>query len=290
MRIIFLLLAMTAVWGQESKLSVSDPAWNGFEVRFLTKVEPPGENAQARLPGAIIVEQGRAHHLIDDAANKRTFGYDLWVTPEAAGNTVQLRIAPMQFANGKPYSVQPGWTLIELPKYPVIPKVKTGDTVALDLLVNPATGQKVTDYLTVVRRGEVAPGAARDFSLADVELSLYQPRVLLNGKLVEATANFQNATAGAVVWLYLAGHGRFVLSLFPNEKLGFQKNGVAAAHAFVFREGSTEYRFECANAVAPGSGPYDLYVVHEAGWRPGGVGEPFMIGSADKAEWVVGKH
>ena len=120
--------------------------------------------------------------------------------------------------------------------------------------MNPATGQKVTDYLTVVRRGEVAPGTARDFSLADVELSLYQPRVLLNGKPVEATANFQNATAGAVVWLYLAGHGRFVLSLFPNEKLGFQKNGVAAAHAFVFREGSTEYRFECANAVAPGSG------------------------------------
>ena len=61
---------------------------------------------------------GRAHHLIDDAAHKRTFGYDLWVTSEAEGNTVQLRIGPMKFANPKAYVVQPGWTFVELPKYP----------------------------------------------------------------------------------------------------------------------------------------------------------------------------
>jgi len=32
--------------------------------------------------------------------------------------------------------------LLAPPKYPVIPNLKVGDTVALDLLVNPATGQK----------------------------------------------------------------------------------------------------------------------------------------------------
>ena len=79
-------------------------------------------------------------------------------------------------------------------------------------------------------------------------------------------------------------------SLFPNEKLGFQKNGVTSAETLTFREGATEYRVECASAIAPGSGPYNLYVVHETGWRAGGMEEPFMIGAADKAEWVVGKQ
>jgi hypothetical protein len=41
-----------------------------------------------------------------------------------------------------------GWTFLGLPKYPAIPNVKQGGTVALDLLVNAATGQKVVDYRT----------------------------------------------------------------------------------------------------------------------------------------------
>jgi hypothetical protein len=273
MKILLFALMITSLWGQKSKLSVSDPTWNGLEVRFLTKVEPPGENAQARLPGAIIIEQGRAHHLIDDAAHKRTFGYDLWVTPEAGGNTVQLRIAAMKFENGKPYSVQPGWTLIELPKYPVIPKVKIGETVALDLLVNPGTGQKIVDYLTVARRQEESP--TQDFRLADVELSLLEPQVRVNGKLVAST---KAGTLGQVVWLYLPGQGRFSLSLFPNEKRGFTRNGTAAADTFTFRQDSTGYRVECSSPVVPGSGRYNLYVRHEPGWYPGPE-NAFVIGS-----------
>jgi hypothetical protein len=289
MKIVLFALAVTALWGQESRLSVSDPAWNGLEVRFLTKLEPPGENAQARLPGAIITGQGRAHHLIDDAAHKRTFGYDLWVTTEAGGTTVQLRISPMKFANGKPYSVQPGWTLIELPKYPVIPKVKIGETVALDLLVNPGTGQKIVDYLTVARQS-VRPeeSASHDFTLADVELSLLRPRVLVNGKEVASTTV---GMTGQVVWLYLPGHGRFSLSLFPNEKRGFSKNGTAAADAFTFRQDSTGYRVDCSGPVAPGSARYNLYVRREPAWYPGPEDTFLIIGSNDlNSELTIEKH
>ena len=281
-------LAATALWGQESKLSVGDPSWKGIDVQFVTRVEPPGENPRGRLPGAVITDAGRAHHIINGPAHKRSFGYDLRLEPSADGNTVQLRIEPLKFSPEQKYSVEPGWTLLAPPKYPVIPNLKVGDTVALDLLVNPATGQKIVDYLTLQRSGGAA--AAHDFSLADVELLLNQPRVRVNGKLVEATATYRAGVSGAVVWLYLAGHGRFVASLFPNEKLGFQKNGVTSAETLTFREGATEYRVECASAIAPGSGPYNLYVVHETGWRAGGMEEPFMIGAADKAEWVVGKQ
>jgi hypothetical protein len=283
-----LALAATALWGQDSGLSVRQSSWKGIEVGFVTKVEPPGENGNSRLPGGVSSNAGRAQHIIQDREHKRYFGYDVQLEPSEDGSTAQVRIEPLSPSSFTAATAGLGWTLLALPQYPVIPGVKVGDTVELDLLVNAATGQKIVDYLTLWRRQGGALGRLRDFSLADVELSLIRPRVQVNGKLVEAMANFQGGTSGAVVWLYLAGHGRFVLSLFPNEKLGFQKNGVAAADTLSFRDGSTEYRVECGAPVAPGSGPYNLYVLHEA-WHSRGA-EPFIVGSADKAEWVVGAH
>lgn len=284
-RVALIALAVTALWGQESKLSVSDPSWKGIQVQFLTKMEPPGDNGRGQLPGAIITDQGRAHHIIEDAAHKRYFGYDLRLEPDVYGITVQLRIEPLKLSNPHVYSVGSGWTMLALPKYPLISNLRVGDTVALDLLVNPATGQKIVDYLTL-KRSETT---AHDFSLGDVEMFLDQPRVQVNGKLVEATANLELGMSGRVVWLYLAGHGRFVLSLFPNEKLDFQKNGVVAANTVTFREGSTEYRVDCRSAIAPGSERYNLYVLHEPGWRAYSSTEPFEFGAADKAEYLVGK-
>lgn len=276
MRLVWLVLVASALLAQESRLSVSDPAWNGIMIRFLTRVEPQKENAQTRLPGAVIIEHGRIHHLIDDAANKRTFGYDLWVTPDASGSTVQLKIAPLEFLRKTAYSVQAGWTLIELPKYPTIPKVNVGETVALDLLVNPSTGQKIVDYLTVTRQSSPQQSSTpHDFTAADVELSLMRPQVSANGAMI---ARSTLGMSGQVVWLYLPGHGRFSLSLIPNQKRGFAKNGTAAGNTFTFREGTTEYRVECNAPVAPGSGPYNLYVRHESAWYPGPE-DTFLIGS-----------
>jgi hypothetical protein len=285
---IALALAASSLQGQESNLSAGGgPAWNGLDVRFLTKLEPPGANARAQLPGAVIGEgNGVAHHIIDDAAHKRSFGYDLRLQPAADGLSAQIRIEPL---NAPRYSVQTGWTMIGLPKYPVIPNVRLGDTVALDLLVNPATGQKIVDYLTLERADHPDPNRAHDFSLADVILSLDRPRVLINGKPVESTSDFLGGTAAAVVWIYIRGHGRFILSLFPDEKLGFRKNGLTGANALTFRDGATEFRVECSSSVAPGDGPYNLYVVHEAAWHPYSPDDSIEVGSADNAQWIVGK-
>ena len=71
----------------------------------------------------------------------------------------------------------------------MIPKVRVGDTVAIDLMVNSATGQKIVDYLTLRHTGTSAPVQPHDFSLADAELSVNEARVSINGKLVEATAH-----------------------------------------------------------------------------------------------------
>jgi hypothetical protein len=286
---IALALAASSLQAQESSLTAGGgPEWKGLDVRFLTKVEPPGSNARAQLPGAVLAEgDGVAHHIINDDAHKRSFGYDLRLEPATDGLSAQVRIEPL---NAPRYSVQTGWTMMRLPKYPIISNVRLGDTVALDLLVNTATGQKIVDYRTLERADRPDPKRAHDFSLDDVMLSLDRPRVLVNGKPVESTGNFLGGTAAAVVWIYLRGHGRFILSLFPNENLGFQKNGLTGANALTFRDGASEFRLECSSSVAPGDGPYNLYIVHEPDWRPYSAADPIEVGSADKAQLIVGKR
>ena len=66
----------------------------------------------------------------------------------------------------------------------------------------------------------------------------------------------------------------------------------AKANTLTIREGSTEYRVDCAGAIAPGPGRYNLYVEHEPGWRPSGgdAGMPFLLGAADKAQQLAGKR
>lgn len=116
-------------------------------------------------------------------------------------------------------------------------------------------------------------------------MTLDQPELSVNRKL--AMARKPGGVSGAVVWLYIADHGRFILSLVSNEKLGFKKSGVVSADGILFREGSTEYRVHCNSRVAPGSGAYNLCLIHEPDWRPP-TAAGFRLGSAGKAEWVVG--
>lgn len=266
------------------------PSWKGFSIRFEPRVEPDGHGLSDELGGTVIDLIGGVvgQRFIDDPAHKRSFGYDVRLEPSGDGVTAQIRIEPLHAAQ---HAIQSGWTQfglpMGLPKYPTIPGLRLGDTVALDLLVNPSTGQKIVDYLTLERQPE--PPRVHDFSLADVKLHLDKPRTVINGQLLESTAHFQGSIGGAIVWIYLEGHGRYVMSLFPNQKLGFRDEGMVAENVLTFRDGTTELRLECGSAIAPGDGPYSLYVLREPGWRPRGTSDPVAFGAADSAELALGK-
>ncbi|HXB69569.1 MAG TPA: hypothetical protein VNY05_15060 [Candidatus Acidoferrales bacterium] len=273
--------AAVGLFAQGGGLTVSSPSWKGLEIHFETKIEPPG----TLLPGGVISGPDSAHHIINDAAHRRAFGYNIGLDPDQNGQTAQIRIERWNPAESK-VTFHAGWTFLELPKYPLIPNVRVGETVALDLLVNSSTGQKVVDYLTLRRHGDMdLRSASHDFAVADAELMLAEPRLFLNGKL---EAEDSAGVSGTVIWLYLMGHGRFVLSLIPHDKLGFVRNGVVSRNGLLFRDRGVEFRVECDSRIAPGSGTYNLYVREEREWRPDG-GAPFRIGSADSAELVVGK-
>ena len=263
------------------------PAWKDFSIRFVPKIDPGGVSVPDDLGGAIIDPSvtGIAQRFIYDEKNKRSFGYDIELEPSADGSTAQLRIEPL---HAPERAVRNGWGMwglpLGLPKYPVIRGLKIGDTVALDLLVNPATEQKLVDYLSIIRAGTTGEHP-HNFSLDDVWLTLDTPRVTIDGKALTPRNQHSNV-GGRAVWLDVGGRGRFLLSLFPNEKLGFRKSGTTESNTMTFQMEGMVFRVECASPIAPGSGPYNVYVLREA--NPGSLPTgQFGVGAGGPVEKLL---
>ena len=280
-----LLLCMTAALALpvEAQMSVSDPSWSGVEIQLEARIEPGGQ----KVGGAVLTNKGHFSRTLFDSKQGRYYGYDLFVEPRGA--VFQVRIEPLSLSTSELAArqiVDSSWTPIPLVKYPVIPQVPAGAVVSIDLLQNPATGQKVVDVLTFKSTAPapaVASGPPRDFSISDVEIRLESPRVSVNGQIVDASLQVGGSVSGQVLWFYLPERGRFAFSIQPNRD--YRRAGEIFDKTMDFTVGGDQYHVQSAAPIAPGSGRFHLYVLDEPHWRPvGGSGSSMILGAAISAD------
>ena len=269
---IVVLLVVIAAVPAAAQVSVSDA--HGIEVQMTARMEP----GSARIPsGVIAAHVGRFHRVVLDRSQRRYFAYDLLVDPKDGSRAFQVRIEPFSLSAtdlAETQMVDPSWTHVPLLKYPLVPDVRAGDTVAIDLLENPATGQKVVDYFVFKRSNATAAAElspVRDLSLADVELRLEDFRISVNGTVLDASTRVGGSISGAALWFYFPERGRFVMSLLPNPKLGFRRAGEVTNGSLTFTEGRERYDIKSTSRIVPAGGRFNLYVLHDPKWRPTGV-------------------
>ncbi len=173
--------------------------------------------------------------------------------------------------------------------------VHTLDVIAVDLLVNPETRQKIVDYVVlqepsrgwsfdwpIRREFAYAPGNARDFTVEDAGLRLVAPSLSINGRIEEADPHID--LSGTTIWVYVQNRGRYLLSLVP--QTGFRKAGDVRGTSLTFTSGADRFVIGSVSPVAPGDGPFNLYVMEQAGWKPAGAnGSPrIMFGAAERGD------
>jgi hypothetical protein len=281
-----------------------------FGFYWETHLEPPVPALADGVGTLVLLRNGIIHRVVLDPPRRVYFGYDVAVTPLPAKDSYRIEFQPLSLAPSDRQRVlgeaASGFTLLPAPAFPAAQTIRSGDVLALTLLTNATTGQKIVDYVTVqepsrkfrgfdgVReRGfTFAAGAPRDFTVADAELTIRDPRVTVNGRPVESTADYYSQEAGAVVWIYLPGRGRYLLSLTPNPALGFRRAGEVRGSTLRFTAGDVNVALTSAAAIASGRSAFNLYVLHDPGWKPtyanANVGA-FMMGAADRPEYLVGK-
>jgi hypothetical protein len=145
---VFLLIA-SAAWG-ESLMSGTSSS-NGVSVELDTRLEP-GEPPITKHGGGTLTEKEVIKRHIGNFDNQTYFGYDLTLERLANGKVrmrfTRLTMTPKQMT--QLFKEVRRWTPLAPPKGELATlEVRPGETVALDLFVNPRTGQKVTEYLTV---------------------------------------------------------------------------------------------------------------------------------------------
>jgi len=291
-RISFLLVFhfTGAIWAQ---LMTGNGVVNGVSFSYETHLEPP-DPPISKIGGGALTQNDIVKRHVCDFAQKKCFGYDLTMKPLPDGQFrfefSPLTITPKQME--EIFDDVKGWTLLPMPQHPATQILRAGDTLALDLFVNPSTGQRIVDYIKVQGghgRPLPASGPVQDFSGGEGWLEIRAPRLAINGKPLEATANYQGGVGGSAVWIYVNGRGRFIFSLAPRWDLGLQKAGEIRGSTLTWRWGGDEFTLNADKRIAPGGGVYNVYVFNDVSYRPKGDdgGAAFQMGAGGALETLV---
>jgi hypothetical protein len=303
----------------------AEPVSSGLQQRFglmnSTRINPGGVSLSTRTYydktnhiyfgyEAMVEEQQPGAYLV-------TFGR-LGLTPldlAAGGLQPPTRINPAE------------WTNQPLPAIPGPQLVHDGDVIRIELFVDAATNAELFDDIEIgapavralpggagaifqnltvpgpplppltMSGGMILPnrgavprveGTARDFTAADAEMQIRQPRITLNGAAQPIAGRGPAVVNGSLIWFYLPGRGRYILSLAPRPELDFQKAGEVRGGSIKFTLGGDTVTLECPIEIASGHAPYVLYVSRDPLWEPTAQAQKgqFAIGSVDAGELV----
>lgn len=251
--------------------------------------------------------------VITDTSNHSYFGYEIMLEEQQPGTYLatfgKSGLTPMEAAAANGSSAK-DWSMREI----ALPQPRTvhdGDVISVELDSDPAAGQKLFDDILIqpytlqptmgiVRSpvfsalppqpgGRTVPtveGPARDFSAADAEMQIRQPRIMVNGAPQPVGIGSPSGAQGTLLWFYLPGRGRYVLSLAPHPELDFRKAGELRGGSIKFTAGDDTIVLESFNEIAPGHAPYNLYVLLDPLWEPTSRAQKgeFAIGSVDPGE------
>jgi hypothetical protein len=258
------------------------------------------------MSGATIADAGVIHRFMSDSRQRVYFGYDIRVEVLPEPNMYRITLSQLTMTAENARQVfgdnASSWTQLSTPDWggPAMRTIRAGEVLALDLLTNNATGQKIVDYITVQTPSSQPPsklgpwprdfiyetGTARDFRAEDAELKIEMESFDINGKLIP----FKGSMSGAAVYFYLPMFGRFLFSLTPHPDLGFRKAGEIRGSTLTFSNDDDIFTIVSTGRIAPGSGPFHLYVLHEPAWLPrtGNTSTP-EVGDAERLDHLIGR-
>ncbi len=210
-------------------------------------------------------------------------------------------------------SMLPTVCRIELSEYPDPQFVQNGDTVALDVLVNPQTGVKIIDLIKVTSRdrqplkpanasGETVNQTAAigenqpsiDFTIDAIELKVTASKLLINAKPASSEKESSGyGASGPLIWFYIPNHGRFILSLTSREGYDFQKAGTILGNKINFTLNGNQYDWISSSPIlAVDSRPWNLWVLHDPDYRPDVTLTreiSIEVGAVDRVEYLIKK-
>ncbi|MGI8554752.1 MAG: hypothetical protein ACR2LT_00110 [Pyrinomonadaceae bacterium] len=267
---------------------------NGITVATATKITPKNPPKPlfssydtAAADGNII------YRILKDDKNKIYFGYDLEVKEAGETGKYTVFIKPLSSESAKKSAGVEGYKSNILHKYPDAFEVNEGDTIALDVMENPNTKEKVVDYIKIFYKpapftdffAERIP--IRDFTINDVELKLTKFEVFADNQSILKSGS---SAGGANLTLYLKGKGQFIFSLFPRAGYDLQKIGAIEGNKILFKYNGVDYKIVSGEPIIGIGGHWNLWVLHNSNYKPEfSPDEAYEVGAMDELNLNISK-
>jgi GWxTD domain-containing protein len=289
--IILLVAAAPCALAQEGRKGQTIVPMKGdFFVAFTTipGADEKSENGWSMTSAEVYLESNTIRRVFIDSGGSLYFGYALVVEPLSSGKQFRVSVRPLstedeqELRTRKSFQsrqIHPNYNTASLARSAAPQTISDGDTFALDVLVNPKTGDKITDFVTVslsearLRETATVESAPRDFTLEDVMMKMINYQLYLNGELV-AGGKRSGAAAGPIIWFHLQERGRFIFSLKPHTGYDFQRLGTIERNRMKFTLNNELYEWVSDVPVVETGGPWNLYVLYDPNYVP----DSFFLG------------
>ncbi|HEV2861953.1 MAG TPA: hypothetical protein VGX48_13170 [Pyrinomonadaceae bacterium] len=261
---------------QDSKSQAIVPMSSGAYVIIATETSTPAGATEAFGMSFVEAEDkpNLVHRVFVDKKNELFFGYELLVEPVSGSRVFRVSVRPLSAEYIQALKARPAFARRQLhPSYNAAAfpsqaqSVGDGSTFALDVLHNPRTGEKIVDLVTVtaddprVQERPTTAEPARDFSLEDVRLSVFDYQLKINGETVFRSPG--GGVAGSVVWFSAPGRGRFIFSLVPRPGYPFEKVGKIEHNRITFEWQGDRYEWVTGQSVVGLGGNWHVWVMHD---------------------------
>ena len=182
---------LAAFWATAQ--TYATPAWFPDGTGVELHIETTGSTTQIQLTGGgvIWIDQGIAHvyRSVQYSHGKTVFGYELEAYKAREPSAIAIRITR---GAGDP-------TVSDVREFPA---VKYGQEVKIEILTNPATGERVYDVLRPIEGRSPAPG---QHAIGGVTI----PKLVVNGETVAVKSDWGGDQSPR---LYIPGHGAYYMS------------------------------------------------------------------------------
>lgn len=291
---ISVLILSLNVNGQDSGKAVTVAANGQFSVAFKAQ-RIPGD-AFVSISGMAGVDSNGIHRVWADKTRAVYFGYDVMIEPLSDQKQFRVSVNELNkdYAKGleadgrlRPLAERQSGNLASGTfQFPEPRIINDGDSIGLDVFINRQTGVKLIDIITVSSKHFAdyqvpATGQPKDFSLSDIQMTMRDHRLLVNGELVAGDTDDAGSCSGEFLFFYLRGRGRFIFSLTPHDEYDFQKIGVIENNRISFSLGGVAYEWVSSTSIVGKAGNWNLWVRHEPEYLPslGSRNSRFFLGA-----------
>lgn len=276
-----LMLAVSATWSQTRGPGLlgsgTHAQKDGIRFHWETRAEPSEPKVQLGAFGTHTTPDGWIGKAIADPISRRYFGYELTAGRHPDG--IQLTFRPLTATPElfKALSIEdPGsWKAVNV-QVPPPQVLRDLEYISLDVMTNPSTGQKIVDYVTVMRNLNLVGTPLASTPSSDGQtrpaffygtLGLSRPTVTVTGS--QGTSQYQADVSvdGPIVSFYIPAKGRYSLSLAAMGT--FELAGTVNGSMLSFKLGGEQFRIRTNEPiVVPGAtAMHPVYVLHEPNYR-----------------------